>query len=65
MPKNWNKRTPDNFKFTAKFPKIKTHEKRFKNVEIQLKLFYEKMEPLKDKVLALLIQLPPSYQLKE
>ena len=31
--KNWNRRTPDNFKFTAKFPKIITHDKKFKNVE--------------------------------
>jgi uncharacterized protein YecE (DUF72 family) len=65
MVKNWNRRTPDNFRFTAKFPKIITHEKTFKNVEKDLELFYERMEPLKDKVLALLIQLPPSYQLKE
>lgn len=65
MVKNWNKRTPDNFRFTAKFPKIITHEKRFSNVEKELELFYQRMEPLKDKILALLIQLPPSYQLKD
>ena len=65
MVKNWNRRTPDNFRFTAKFPKIITHEKRFKNVEKDLELFYERMEPLQEKMLALLIQLPPSYQLKE
>lgn len=33
MVKNWNRRTPSNFRFTVKFPKIITHEKRFKNVE--------------------------------
>jgi len=33
MVKNWNRRTPDNFRFTARFPKIITHEKRFKNVQ--------------------------------
>jgi len=65
MVKNWNTRTPNNFRFTAKFPKIITHEKTFKNVEKELNLFYERMEPLKDKMLALLIQLPPSYKLKE
>ncbi len=27
MVKNWNRRTPDNFRFTAKSPKIITHEK--------------------------------------
>jgi uncharacterized protein YecE (DUF72 family) len=65
MVKNWERRTPDNFRFTAKFPKVITHDKRFKNVEKELSFFYERMEPLKDKLLALLIQLPPSYELKE
>jgi len=65
MVKNWARRTPDNFKFTAKFPKIITHDKKFKNVERLLELFYKTMEPLKDKMLTLLIQLPPSYQLKK
>jgi uncharacterized protein YecE (DUF72 family) len=65
MVKNWNKRTPDNFRFTAKFPKIITHDKKFKNVQKDLELFYGRMEPLKDKILSLLIQLPPSYKLKE
>ena len=65
MVRNWNKRTPDNFRFTAKFPKIITHDKKFKKVERQLELFYKRMQPLKEKLLALLIQLPPSYKLKE
>ena len=65
MVKNWSKRTPENFRFTAKFPKIITHDKKFKNVEEDLELFYKRMEPLKDKLLSLLIQLPPSYELKE
>ena len=65
MVKNWNRRTPANFRFTAKFPKIITHEKKFKNVEKDLELFYERMEPLQEKMLALLIQLPPSYEIKE
>jgi len=65
MVKNWNRRTSESFRFTAKFPKIITHEKRFKNVEQYLELFYRRMEPLKEKILALLIQLPPSYKLKE
>lgn len=65
MVKNWDKRTPGNFRFTAKFPTVITHDKRFKNVEKDLSLFYSRMEPIKDKLLALLIQLPPSYELKE
>jgi uncharacterized protein YecE (DUF72 family) len=65
MVKNWKRRTSDNFRFTVKFPKVISHDKRFKHVEKELSLFYKTMEPLKDKILALLIQLPPSYELKE
>jgi len=65
MVSNSHRRTPANVRFTAKLPKIITHEKRFKNVEIELELFYETMEPLQEKMLALLIQLPLSYELKE
>ena len=47
MVQNWADRTPDNFKFAAKFPKTITHEKKFKNVDKELSYFYEAMEPLK------------------
>jgi DNA-binding beta-propeller fold protein YncE len=30
MVRDWDRRTPKNFRFTAKFPKIITHDKRFK-----------------------------------
>ena len=63
--KNWSKITPSNFRFTAKFPKVITHEKRLKNVDNQLSLFFKAMEPLHDKILALLIQLPPSLEITE
>ncbi|MFZ0649145.1 MAG: DUF72 domain-containing protein, partial [Nitrososphaeraceae archaeon] len=33
MVKNWVKRTPDNFRFTAKFPKVITHDKLLVDVE--------------------------------
>ena len=65
MVQNWAKRTPDYFRFTAKFPKIITHDKRLRDVHNELGQFLEVMEPLADKILALLIQLPPSLQIKE
>jgi uncharacterized protein YecE (DUF72 family) len=65
MVKNWNRRAPDNFRFTPKFPKVITHDKRFNKVEKELSIFYETMQPLKDKLLVLLIQLTPSYHLKK
>ncbi len=65
MAKNWYKRSPQNFKFTAKFPKIITHDKRLKDVDKELERFFEAMRPLADKTLALLIQLPPSLHIFE
>ena len=65
MVKNWARRTPEDFRFTAKFPKVITHDKKFKNVEKELSLFYDAMKPLKDKLLALLIQFPPYVKITE
>jgi uncharacterized protein YecE (DUF72 family) len=65
MVKNWYRRSPHNFRFTAKFPKIITHDKRLKDVDTELERFFEAMRPLADKTLALLIQLPPSLHIFE
>ena len=65
MVKNWAKSTPKDFKFTAKFPKVITHDKRFKDVDRELGYFFEAMAPLSNKTLALLIQLPPSLHIFE
>jgi uncharacterized protein YecE (DUF72 family) len=66
MVKNWYKKTPQNFRFTAKFPKIITHDRRLKNiVEDQLDYFFDSISELKEKLLTLLIQLPPSMQIAE
>ncbi|MGC1932426.1 MAG: DUF72 domain-containing protein [Candidatus Nitrosopolaris sp.] len=65
MVKNWYKRSPHNFRFTAKFPKIITHDKRLKDVDKECERFFEAICPLADKTLALLIQLPPSLHIFE
>jgi uncharacterized protein YecE (DUF72 family) len=65
MVNNWSKRTPDNFKFAVKFPKIVTHDKRLKDVKKDIEKFYDAMEPLYDKILVFLLQLPPSLQIAE
>jgi len=63
MVKNWVKRTSDNFRFTAKFPKVITHDKLLVDVEEDVERFLENIEPLEKKTLALLIQLPPSLEI--
>ena len=65
MVNNWSKRTPESFRFAVKFPKIITHDKRLKDVEKDIEQFYDAMEPLYDKILVFLIQLPPSLQIAE
>ena len=41
MVKNWAMKTPKNFKFTAKFSKVITHEKRLKEVDNELERFFD------------------------
>ena len=53
MVNNWAKRTHKNFKFTAKFPKIITHDKRLNDVDKECERFFEVMRPLADKTLAI------------
>lgn len=57
--RNWKDKTPSDFKFTLKFPKIITHERKLEDVSKPLSLFFYALEPLIDKTLMLLIQLPP------
>jgi uncharacterized protein YecE (DUF72 family) len=66
MVKNWYKKTPDNFRFTAKFPKSITHDKRLIGVhKKELEYFFKSISGLDNKILALLIQLPPSLKITE
>jgi uncharacterized protein YecE (DUF72 family) len=63
MVKNWLKKTPDNFRFTAKFPKVITHDKHLVDIDKEVEVFLNNIEPLHEKTLALLIQLPPSMEI--
>jgi len=61
----WKDKTPSDFKFTLKFPKIITHEKKLEDVSKPLSIFFTALEPLIDKTLLLLIQLPPYLSAKK
>ena len=66
MTRRWASLTPDHFRFTAKFPRLITHEKRLAEPDDkQLRYFFDIMRPLRHKILALLLQLPPSLKAKE
>ena len=65
MVKSWCKKTPNHFRFTAKIPKVIAHDKRLKDAKKGIELIFSSMIYLEDKILALLIQLPPSMGIVE
>ena len=54
----WKNKTPDDFKFTFKFPQVITHVNKLERVLKYLAYFFYVLEPILDKTLMLLIQLP-------
>ena len=65
MVRKWNEDTPRHFRFTAKFPSIITHEKRLAGVNSEVFSFLSSITPIHEKILALVIQLPPSLSFEE
>jgi len=59
---NWHKRTPTDFYFVAKGSRFITHIKKLKAVKEPLSLFIESAINLKEKLAAILWQLPPSLK---
>ena len=54
----WKNKTPDDFRFTFKFPQVITHVNKLERVSKYLAYFFHVLEPVLDKTLMLLIQLP-------
>jgi uncharacterized protein YecE (DUF72 family) len=65
MVMRWASVTPPNFRFTAKFPQVVTHDTRLGGGLDGLLHFFEVMKPLQNKLLCLLMQLPPSLKKEE
>jgi uncharacterized protein YecE (DUF72 family) len=59
---NWYKRTPKNFYFVAKGSRFITHIKKMRGIKESLKLFIDNVVELKEKLAAILWQLPPSFK---
>jgi uncharacterized protein YecE (DUF72 family) len=64
MTQKWYQDTPDNFIFTAKLPKIITHDNRLKPGPY-LDQFLQAITPMKSKMKVIAIQLPPSLSFHE
>ena len=60
----WYNDTPENFIFSAKLPKIITHDNRLKP-GLYLDQFLKAIEPMKSKMKVIIIQLPPSLSFDE
>ncbi len=62
MVAGWRKATPEDFRFTAKFPKTITHDHKLRNIERPLQWFYSSLEELGPKLDACVVQLAPSFK---
>ena len=58
---NWKNQTPENFKFSLKFPNVITHIKMLKDCERETDFFLERSKLLGDKLGCLLLQFPPNF----
>ena len=65
ITKKWFTDTPQDFVFSAKFPRKITHDHRLKNVKSLVDEFLSSLSPLRKKIIALLVQLPPSLSFEE
>lgn len=60
---NWYKRTPEDFTFSLKLPREITHDRKLEESSYPvLEEFCERAQDLKEKLAAVLIQLPPQFE---
>ena len=59
----WAKETPEGFHFCFKFPKKISHEKRLRDVQDEVSLFFKVMSPIESRVGPFFLQLPPSFSI--
>jgi len=57
MVRGWRDRTPEDFKFALKVPRVITHEKQLRDCAAEVDGFVSAIEPLGDKLAAALLQL--------
>lgn len=58
----WAERTPEDFVFTAKMPKLITHEARLRNCRRELDAFLASLRPMGEKLGAVLLQFSPGFR---
>ncbi len=60
--KSWYNKTPDDFRFSAKAPRYITHIQRLRTSPESLSKFFSSLSGLKEKLICILWQLPPSLK---
>ena len=63
MTRSWVAAAPEGFTFTAKFPKLITHDKQFVQVDDPLRWFFASISLLRPKLGPLVMQLPPRFSI--
>ncbi len=58
----WHEETPGNFLVSLKGSRFITHVKKLKDPALPLERFFERIEPLRDKIGVVLWQLPPTFK---
>ncbi len=59
--KEWYNTTPKDFRFVVKFSKFATTNKKLVNFDLYFKEFFAVVKHLKEKLVGILVQLPPSF----
>ena len=57
----WLAQTPDDFRFAFKLPRTITHEKRLRDVAVEVRSFLDAIEPLGPRLGPIQVQLPGSF----
>ncbi|MGA9591301.1 MAG: DUF72 domain-containing protein [Salegentibacter sp.] len=58
----WRKAAPDNFFYSIKYSRFGTHRKKLKDPEGHVNYFMDRAVHLKEKLGAILVQLPPNWK---
>ncbi len=58
---DWREQTPEGFLFSLKFPQVITHVKMLENCQEETNVFLERVDLLKEKLGALLLQFPYTF----
>jgi uncharacterized protein YecE (DUF72 family) len=59
--RGWAERTPENFVFALKLPREITHERRLRDADDELSMFFERVRGLGTKLGPVLVQLGPDF----